>query len=62
MKDNRKVMAKFLKPFNQRFTGTDLEPYGPFDEGDIVRLPADNAEVLESRGFIKQFGAGNEQG
>jgi DNA replication initiation complex subunit (GINS family) len=32
------------------FMGTDLESYGPFDEGDEVKVPEDNAEILINRG------------
>jgi DNA replication initiation complex subunit (GINS family) len=32
------------------FMGTDLEAYGPFDEGEKVEIPEDNAEILVNRG------------
>lgn len=32
------------------FMGTDLEAYGPFEEGDQAEVPEDNAEILENRG------------
>ncbi len=32
------------------FTGNDLEDYGPFDEGDVARIPSENAEILMNRG------------
>lgn len=32
------------------FMGTDLETYGPFDEGDKAKVPEDNAEILINRG------------
>ncbi|EMA11587.1 hypothetical protein SAMN05443574_103325 [Haloarcula vallismortis] len=32
------------------FMGTDLEVYGPFDEGDTAEVPEDNAEILVNRG------------
>lgn len=32
------------------FMGTDLEAYGPFEEGDTAEVPDDNAEILENRG------------
>ena len=32
------------------FMGTDLETYGPFDEGDEAKVPEDNAEILINRG------------
>lgn len=32
------------------FMGTDLEAYGPFEEGEEVEIPDDNAEILVNRG------------
>ncbi|MFQ3308376.1 MAG: DNA replication initiation complex subunit (GINS family) [Candidatus Nanohaloarchaea archaeon] len=32
------------------FMGTDLEPYGPFDEGEKAAIPEENAEILVNRG------------
>jgi DNA replication initiation complex subunit (GINS family) len=32
------------------FMGTDLEAYGPFDAGEEVEVPNDNAEILVNRG------------
>lgn len=32
------------------FMGTDLESYGPFEEGEEAELPEENAEILVNRG------------
>ncbi|MFB6181004.1 MAG: hypothetical protein ABEJ93_03940 [Candidatus Nanohalobium sp.] len=32
------------------FMGTDLESYGPFEEGEEAEIPEENAEILENRG------------
>ena len=32
------------------FMGTDLESYGPFEQGERVELPEENAEILKNRG------------
>ncbi len=32
------------------FKGTDLEVYGPFEEGEVVEVPEDNADILCDRG------------
>jgi len=32
------------------FMGVDLESYGPFEEGDVVTVPEDNADVLVEQG------------
>jgi len=34
--------------------GTDLESYGPFDEGDQAVIPDDNAEILVNRGNAEE--------
>ena len=37
------------------FMGTDLETYGPFDEGDKAQVPEDNAEILVNRGNAEEI-------
>ncbi|GEM_PF-679629 len=37
------------------FMGTDLEAYGPFDEGEEVEIPDDNAEILVNRGNAERM-------
>lgn len=37
------------------FMGTDLETYGPFDQGDQADLPDDNAEILVNRGNAEEM-------
>ena len=37
------------------FMGTDLEAYGPFDEGEQVEIPDDNAEILVNRGNAERI-------
>ncbi len=37
------------------FMGTDLEAYGPFDEGEEVKIPDDNAEILVNRGNAERI-------
>lgn len=36
------------------FMGTDLESYGPFDEGEQVEIPEENADILVNRGSAEQ--------
>jgi len=36
------------------FMGTDLESYGPFEEGDEPVIPEDNAEILINRGNAEE--------
>jgi DNA replication initiation complex subunit (GINS family) len=36
------------------FMGTDLESYGPFEEGDRPVIPEDNAEILVNRGNAEE--------
>ena len=37
------------------FMGTDLEAYGPFEEGEKVEIPDDNAEILVNRGNAERI-------
>jgi len=37
------------------FMGTDLEPYGPFEEGETVKLPEENAKILVNRGNAEEL-------
>ncbi|MFB6204239.1 MAG: hypothetical protein ABEJ75_01200 [Candidatus Nanohaloarchaea archaeon] len=37
------------------FMGTDLETYGPFDEGDRAEIPEENAEILVNRGNAEKL-------
>lgn len=37
------------------FMGTDLESYGPFEEGEEVEIPKDNAEILVNRGNAEEI-------
>ena len=37
------------------FMGTDLESYGPFEEGEEVKIPDDNAEILVNRGNAEEI-------
>lgn len=36
------------------FMGTDLESYGPFEEGDRAEIPRENAEILVNRGSAEE--------
>ncbi|MFB6209531.1 MAG: hypothetical protein ABEJ56_05350 [Candidatus Nanohaloarchaea archaeon] len=38
------------------FMGTDLESYGPFEEGEKVEVPEENAEILVNRGSAEMIG------
>lgn len=42
------------------FIGTDLEVYGPFDEGDEARVPEGNAEIMVNRGNAEYLDEGDE--
>jgi DNA replication factor GINS len=37
------------------FMGTDLEAYGPFNEGEQIEIPEDNAEILVNRGNAEKL-------
>lgn len=37
------------------FVGADLKTYGPFEKGDIAKLPEENAKILVERGLAEEF-------
>ncbi|MFB6199977.1 MAG: hypothetical protein ABEJ83_03795 [Candidatus Nanohaloarchaea archaeon] len=37
------------------FMGTDLESYGPFEEGEEAEIPEENAEILVNRGSAEMI-------
>ena len=37
------------------FVGADLKSYGPFEKGDIAKLPGENVKVLIERGIAEEF-------
>jgi len=37
------------------FVGSDLKTYGPFEKGDIAKLPEENVKVLIERGLVEEF-------
>lgn len=47
--DSEYVMVEVKKSVPE-FMGTDLETYGPFEEGDEAKIPSENAEILINRG------------
>lgn len=48
------VMVRILSDVPE-FMGTDLESYGPFEEGEEVKIPDDNAEILVNRGNAEEL-------
>lgn len=48
------VKVKILSEVPE-FMGTDLESYGPFEEGEEVKIPDDNAEILVNRGNAEEL-------
>ncbi|MEM5869958.1 MAG: hypothetical protein QXR09_02200 [Candidatus Aenigmatarchaeota archaeon] len=37
------------------FVGADLKTYGPFEKGDIAKIPEENARVLIEKGLAEEF-------
>lgn len=48
------VMIEILSEVPE-FMGTDLESYGPFEKGEEVKVPEDNAEILINRGNAEEI-------
>ncbi len=38
-----------------QFVGVDLKTYGPFEKGDIAKLPEENAKLLLEKGLVEEF-------
>ena len=51
--DSDYVIVKIKKSVPE-FMGTDLETYGPFEEGDEAEIPRENAEILINRGNAEE--------
>jgi len=52
-------VVKILKKVPE-FRGTDLDVHGPFEEGEEVEVPKDNAEILVNRGNAEYLNDGGE--
>lgn len=37
------------------FVGSDEKVYGPFQKGDIAKLPEENVKILKERGIVEEF-------
>ncbi|GBC69177.1 hypothetical protein HRbin01_00871 [archaeon HR01] len=52
-KESRYEVVIFLKP-SPKIVGVDMASYGPFREGDMAHIPAENAELLARRGVARR--------
>lgn len=50
----RYVLVRFLK-FVDKFVGSDLKNYGPFEKDDLSLIPADNAKVLIDKNIAESI-------
>ncbi|MFP3132501.1 MAG: hypothetical protein RXO71_02330 [Nitrososphaeria archaeon] len=48
-------LVQFLSP-TDKFMGSDLIEYGPFEAGDIATLPQENAKILIEKNIVKKVG------
>ena len=39
----------------QTFVGADMKNYGPFNKGDIAKLPDENKKVLLKQKVVEEF-------
>ncbi len=49
----KRILVRFLQAI-PAIIGPDMKAYGPFKEEDVASLPAENAEVLITRGVAKE--------
>jgi DNA replication initiation complex subunit (GINS family) len=53
--EKEKVSMVVFKEAVPEFLGADLKTYGPFEKGDIARLPEENVKILVERGLAEEF-------
>ena len=52
--DNEKISVRIIRPLPS-FIGSDMVHYGPVNDGDILKLPTDNARILTERGIAEEI-------
>lgn len=52
--DNEYIRVEFLEE-SPEFIGIDLKKYGPYNKGDIKKIPKDNAQLFIKAGKAKIF-------
>ena len=53
--EKEKISMVVFKEAVPEFLGADLKTYGPFEKGDIAKLPEENRKILVSRGIVEEF-------
>ncbi len=56
-----RVLVIFQTDLKEKILGVDAKVYGPFKTGDVVNLPAPNAELLLRHGIVKKIKIGGEE-
>jgi DNA replication factor GINS len=53
--EKESVSMVVFKEAVPEFLGADLKTYGPFEKGDIAKLPEENAKILIEKGLAEEF-------
>jgi DNA replication factor GINS len=53
VEEPKRILVRFLQAI-PAIIGPDMKAYGPFKEEDVASLPAENAEILITRGVAKE--------
>lgn len=53
--EKESVSMVVFKEAVPEFLGIDMKTYGPFEKGDIAKLPEENAKILVERGLAEEF-------
>ena len=51
---DEKISVRIIRPLPS-FIGSDMVHYGPVNDGDILKLPTDNARILTERGIAEEI-------
>jgi DNA replication factor GINS len=55
-KEEKEIVSMVVfKEAVPEFLGADLKTYGPFEKGDIAKLPEENAKILIEKGLAEEF-------
>ncbi|MEM5766542.1 MAG: hypothetical protein QW423_02840 [Candidatus Aenigmatarchaeota archaeon] len=49
------VIMVVFKEAVPEFVGADMKTYGPFEKGDMAKLPEENARLLVEKGLVEEF-------
>ncbi|MEM5772631.1 MAG: hypothetical protein QXL86_00145 [Candidatus Aenigmatarchaeota archaeon] len=55
LEEKESISMVVFKEAVPEFVGADMKTYGPFEKGDIAKLPEENAKILIEKGLAEEF-------